>query len=201
MGADKVILRAFLSTLTAIVLLFAFMLGMLVGFYPSTMMEITYDLGMDGSSIRFAERAYDWSDDEYFMAHAMEVAIGMGDTEKIEACGEKFIADDEFAEYCAKQNEKIPEEVELTYEQYVYGQVCVAKYENGNKTGAVERAFELLKGFPKDNAVAAVLYTALGDRDLETINLIREKMGQLQTDTLSSQEKAEFDRVFALTEV
>ena len=199
MRVDRVIIKACLSTLTAVILLFAFMLVALIGLYPSTMMEITYDLGMDASSIRYAERAYDWSDDEYFIAYAMEVAIGMGDTEKIASCGEKLIADENFADYCAQENERLPEGVELTYEQYVYGQVCVAKYENGNKTEAVERAFALLHGFPQNNAVVAVLYTALGDRDTATVNLIREKMEQLQTETLSEGEKAFFNEAFALT--
>ena len=202
MGVDKVILRSILSTLAAIILLFAFMLGMLIGLYPSTMMEITYDLGMDSSSIGFAERAYDWSDDEYFMAYAMEVAIGMSDTEKIEVCGEKLIRDEDFASYCAKENERISNdlvdgsfqkycvdnEVEfptdvtaMGYEEYVYGQVCVAKYENGNKTGAVELAFEnVAEDFPQYNAVVAVLYTALGDNDATTVSQIKGKMEQEQ---------------------
>lgn len=199
MGVDKVILRTFLNTLAAIVLLFGFMMLMLIAFYPSTMMELTYNLGMDASSIRYAERAYDWSKDEYFIVHAMETAIGMKDAEKIETCGEKFIADENFGEYCAAQNEKLPENVTLTYEQYVYGQVCVAKYENGDKEGAVARAFELTIGFPMNNAVVAVLYTSMADRDVTTINLIREKMEQLDTRTFSVNEKAYFDEVFALT--
>ncbi len=199
MGVDKVILRTFLNTLAAIMLLFGFMMLMLIAFYPSTMMELTYNLGMDASSIRYAERAYDWSKDEYFIVHAMETAIGMKDTEKIEACGEKFIADEDFNEYCAAKNEKLPENVALTYEQYVYGQVCVAKYENGDKAGAVARAVELTIGFPMNNAIVAVLYTSIADRDVTTINLIREKMEQLDTSTFSESEKAYFNEVFALT--
>ncbi len=198
MGVDKVIIRSILSTLAAIALLFAFMLGALIGFFPSTMMEITYDLGMDASSIHFAERAYDWSGDKYFIAHAMETAIGMKDTAKIEECGERLIADAEFEAYCEFQNERLPEGVELTYKEYVYGQVCVAKYENGEKEDAVNCAFAWTEGFPSNNAVVAVLYTAIGDGDAPTINLIREKMGQLE-ETLSDAEKAYFDEVFALT--
>ncbi len=202
MGVDRIILRSFLSTLAAIVLLFAFMLVALIGLYPSTMMEITYDLGMDASSIRYAERAYEWSGDEYFMAYAMEVAIGSADTKKIESCGEKLISDGDFAAYYAKRNEKLPQD-SMTYEQYVYGQVCVAKYENGKKEDAVNKAFDWTgtDGFPKNNAVIAVLYSALSDGDTNTINLIKGKMEQLQTATFSPDEKAEFDRVFALTEL
>ncbi len=199
MSADKVIIKSILSSLAAIALLVVFMLGALIGFFPSTMMELTYDLGMDGYSIHFAERAYDWSHDEYFIVHAMETAIGLKDTQKIEECGERLIQDDEFQTYCAMQNEKLPEGVTLTYEQYVFGQVCVAKYENGDKQGAVDRAFELTVGFPESNAVVAVLYEAFGDHDGETINLIREKMEQLDVDALSEEDKACFTAAFALT--
>ena len=51
MSVDKVILRAALSTLAAILILFAFMILSLTYIFPSTMMGITYDLGMDGASI------------------------------------------------------------------------------------------------------------------------------------------------------
>lgn len=201
MGVDKVILRAFLSTLAAIVLLFAFMLLALIGIYPSTMMEITYNLGMDSSSIKYAERAYKRSDDVYYIAYATEVAIGMDDHEKIESCGEKFIADEEFASYCEEKNGSLPDSVTMTYDQYVYGQVCVAKYEQDKKTEAVERAFELTgDAFPQNNAVVAVLYTAIGDRDETTVTLIEGKMKQKQAQgTLSEGDKAYFEQVLALT--
>lgn len=198
MAVDKVILRAFFSTLAAIALLIGFVILALVGIYPSTMMEITYDLGMDASSIKYAERAYEWSNDEYFMAYAMEVAIGSHNSEKIEYCGERLINDEDFAAYCAKENESLPEGVELTYELYVYGQVCVAKYENDKKTEAVERAFEWTVGFPRYNAVAAVLYSAIGDGDEATITMIKGKMEQVQTVTLSAEDEAYFNEVLAL---
>ena len=54
MSVDKVIIRTFLSTLAAIALLFGIMLLALVAFFPSTMMELTYNLGLDASSIRYA---------------------------------------------------------------------------------------------------------------------------------------------------
>ena len=43
MSVDKVIIRTFLSTLAAIALLFGIMLLALVAFFPSTMMELTYN--------------------------------------------------------------------------------------------------------------------------------------------------------------
>ncbi|MBE7077915.1 MAG: hypothetical protein E7377_04340 [Clostridiales bacterium] len=198
MGVDKVILRSILSTLAAIAVLFAFMFVALIGLYPSTMMEITYDLGMDSSSIKYAERAYGRSNDVYYIAYATEIAIGMDDNEKISACGEKLIADDEFAVYCAQKNEILPEGVTMTYDQYVYGQVCVSKYKCGQKTEAVERAFELLcGGFPKGNAVVAVLYSAMADGDSATVAEIEGRMKQISIENFSMEEKGYIEQVFA----
>lgn len=197
MGVDKVILKAVLSTLAAVFLLFAFMFVALIGLYPATMMELTYDLGMDSSSIKYAKRAYNRSNDVYYMAYATEVAIGLNDYEKIEECGEKLIADDEFADYCATANESLPETATITYDQYVYGQVCVSKYEIGKKTEAVERAFELVEGsFPRGNAVVAVLYSALGEEDSDTVTVIEGKMKQLSIENFSNEEKEYIKQVF-----
>ncbi len=198
MGVDKVILRSVLSTLAAIVLLFAFMIVALVGFYPATVMELTYDLGMDSTSVRFAERAYKESDDIYYIAYATEVAIGDKNYGKINSCGEKFIADEAFERYCAEKNENIAEGVTGSYEQYVYGQVCMAKYARGEKSEAVDRAFELLgTGFPANNAVVAVLVKAMQNGDTETVGLIKGKMEERQ-DSVPSSDAEYFNAILAL---
>lgn len=199
MGVDKVILRAFLSTLAAVVALFLFLVVALIGFYPSTMMELTYDLGMDSTSVRYAERAYRESDDIYYIAYATEVAIGDGNYGKINSCGEKFIADENFAAYCAEKNANAPENAVGSYEQYVYGQVCVAKYANGEKTLAVERAFELLgTSFPYNNAAVAVLLKAIQGDDKDTVALIKGKMEERQ-ESVPVSDTEYFNAILALT--
>ena len=199
MGTEKIVIKSILTTLAAIVVLFAFMLGALMGLYPATMMELTYKLGMDDASIHYAERAYGWhGEDEYFMAYGMEVAIGMGNYEKIDVCGETLISDENFEEYCARETARLPEGVEMTYDQYVYGQVCLAKYKQGKNAEAVELAFALTKGFPKNNAILAILYTALVNEDTETVAMIKTQMDKVETDALSETEKADFQTAYAL---
>ena len=173
MGTEKIVIKSILTTLAAIVVLFAFMLGALMGLYPATMMELTYKLGMDDASIHYAERAYGWH-------------------------GETLISDENFEEYCARETARLPEGVEMTYDQYVYGQVCVAKYKQGKNAEAVERAFALTKGFPKNNAILAILYTALVNEDAETVAMIKTQMDKVETDALSETEKAEFQTAYAL---
>ncbi len=172
MSVDKVILRAALSTLAAIGTLLVFIIVGLCALFPSTMMGITYDLGMESSSIHFAERAYKNSDDVYFIAYATEVAIQDENFEKIVSCGERFIADEEFESYCGTKNEG--------YEQFIYGQVCVSKYKRGAKDEAIELACDSLDGkFPKYNALIAVLAVSLEEEDVETVDKIRQRLQTL----------------------
>lgn len=200
MRVDKVILRAALSTLAAIVILFGFMIFALCYIYPSTMMNIAYDLGMDGASITCAKRSYKRSDEVYYIAFATEVAILSEDYEEIAKCGALFAEDDEFATYCKTRNGELGSDVQGTYEQYVYGQICVAEYQIGEKAEAVNDAFAYVgNAFPQNNAVVAVLVTALGEHDLTTVESIKGKMEQLQNG-IPEQDKAYFGDVLALAQ-
>ncbi len=206
MGVDKVILRAFLNTLAAIGILILFLFAALCTFYPSTMMDLTYDLGMESASIHFAERAYKASDDIYYIAYATEVAIGEGKDGKIDSCGVRFIEDDSFGAYCAEKNVELGVNVEGDeknyepyYEQYIYGQVCIAKYNGGDKEEAVNCAFEWNgASFKKNNAVVAVLITALQAGDASTAQMIKGKMMNMQVSEFSETDKAYFERTLAL---
>ena len=200
MTVDKIILRAFLTTLASVAILFLFMITALVCVYPQTMMRLTYDLGMEKASVWFAEVSYDRSDDVYYIAYATEVAIDQQNYEKIESCGAQFIADEDFDDFCADKNAAQSTETDMTYTQYVYGQICVAKYALGHAGEAVDLAFELTgkNAFPKNNAVVAVLFSALREDDAETVALIREKMNKQSQ--VGTEDKAYFDAILALTE-
>ncbi len=175
MSVDKVILRAFLSTLAAIGTLFLFMIIALCAVFPSTMMEVTYNLGMENSSIHFAERAYKGSEDIYYIAYATEVAIEEGKNGKIVSCGEKFIEDKAFAGYCQRKGD--------SYSQFIYGKVCVSKYLKGDKQAAIDFAKGTLSGaFPKNNALVAVLITAIEQKDTDTVTTIREEISGMSID-------------------
>ena len=196
MRVDKVILKAFISTLSAIVLLFVFMFSVLALAFPSTMMQLSYDFGRDASSIRYAQRAYEWFDDTYYMAYAMEVAIGSDNQEMIEKCGEIVVGDETyFTQYCEEKQASLPDTVDVRYEDYLYGKIAVAKYEQGKNVEAVNYAFDSLKGgFPRDNAAVAVFYTASNDKD--TVDLIKGKMKE-QESSITDADKAYFDTMLA----
>ncbi len=176
MSVDKVILRAFLSTLAAIGVLLVFMVGALCAVFPSTMMEMTYDLGMESASIHFAERAYKDSDDIYYIAQATETAIQKDKQSKILSCGERFIGDKDFPAFCQEKGED--------YRQFIYGQVCISKYESGAKDEAISLACGAIDEgrFPPNNALIAVLVTSFEHGDGETAAKIKDKLLTLQVE-------------------
>ena len=199
MRMDKVILRAALSTLAAIATLMIFMVLALALLFPSTMMSLTYDLGMDTSSVRYAKRAYDYSGKQvYYIAYATEVAIGSDNDAAINECGELLIADEEFDAYCEQRNAAV--ESKGGYEQYVFGQVCLAKYRLGDKQNALQRAIELVgESFPENNALAAVGITALLAGDRETATQVVTKMNEMSTTGFSGTELEYYGKIlFAL---
>jgi len=172
MRGDKLILKAVLSTLAAIVALIVLLFSALAIFFPSTMMQFTYKLGMEDASIHFAERAYNRSNEIYFAAFATEVAIGAGDFEEIDSCGEKFIKNKKFAAYCQECDEKFHAS-EGAYSRYIYGQVCVAKYKKGKQEKALARAMELNGAtFTEGNPISAVLRAAILKKDKPTVEAV-----------------------------
>ncbi len=175
MSVDKVIIRAFLSTLAAVAALLVFMVLSLCIAFPATMMKITYNLGMENSSIHFAERAYKGNEDIYFISYATEVAIVEGKQDKIISCGQKFIANGDFDTFCKNKDED--------YGQYIRGEICVAKYQSGDKENAISDAFAALEGsFPQKNAVISLMLAAIEGNDKETVSKIVDKLNGLSVE-------------------
>ena len=186
MSVQKIILRSCLSTLAAIFILLVFMVGMLVAVYPETMMNVAYDMGMEESSIWFAERSYKRHDKIDTIAFATTVAIEENMYGKILSCGKKMIADEEFEEYCekkdAKNREKYGDDFYLTlgyYDQYIYAQVSVAQYKKGDIDGAVKRAVgsvDLEGEFLGNNAMVWLLLEAYTNDDQDTVKKLIDVM-------------------------
>ena len=175
---DKVILKAVLSTVLGIVLLCGILVAALVLVYPSTLMTLAYDVGMDGASAWCAGRAYNQFDNVYYIAYATEVSIGLGDAEKIDRYGSRFVADDKFGEYCAQTDEDTAE-------------IGGAKYSQGKRQEAVDLAFSVNEtGFPERNAAAAVLLNALVANSEEDEPFIADMLSRMR-EMLAAQEEAQ----------
>ena len=181
MRMDKVILRAVLSTLAAIALLVAIMIASCVCFFPSTLMHLTYNLGMEKSAMRYAERAYKLDGGVYYLSCAFEIAVGELDYSAVEKYGEKMIEKGEsFEKFCAQKDEESVGVVG-SYEQYVYGHTFSARFRNGEKQSAIDSAFAVVEdSFPVNNAVMKVLLAVLRSGDIESATVMRDRMTELR---------------------
>ena len=212
MSVEKIILRSFLSTLAAIVTLLVFMVGMLVAVYPETMMNISYDMGMEKSSVWFAERAYKRHDKIETIAFATTVAIEENMYGKIIVCGEKMISDDEFAGYCEAKNDAnaekygnqtvdgTPDGIKIVdvlgdYDQFIYAQISIAKYKTGDKAGAMKRAIELTVDFPRNNALACLLLEADSDGEDALVNELLLEIERRYSDEWEDGDKAYYAEI------
>lgn len=195
---DKVIIRTVLSTLCAIAVLCAVAFGLATWLYPSTMMKIAYELGDDPSAIRYAYRSYERTDELYYVAFAMEVAIGVDDYEEIEFYAELFTQDENFSKYCEETDVKRGYETG-TYAKYAYGQLVIAEYANGKKQEAFDHAVASLNGgFSQNNAMVALLFATLEKGDWQTQSLIMVKMQALSETLPDGADKTYLDEILNL---
>lgn len=205
MRLDKVVLRAVVTTLAVIMILCAFMLAALSFVFPSTMMQITYNLGMNNISVSCAKRAYAYSGEVEYIAFATELAMLDGNTNEVIICGNQLIKDDEFSAYCQDKNASKPADATGTYEQYVIGQICLAEYDRATDTNAkksvIEKAFDAVENntFPKANPVALIILSAKQKADTVTLALLKAEMESFAVDNLSEDDAKRFNELFALT--
>ena len=203
MRIDKVILRAALSTVAAIFVLFALMTATLCFAFPHTMMKLTYDLGMDGASVGFASTAYGRSGSVYYIAYATEIAIEAEDDGKTVSCGKILVKDEDFSAYAADRNKTAGKE-NGAYEQYLYGKICTAEYRMGEKTLALQDAKSFVAvGFPASNALVAVTLEAIKAGDEESVSTALSLLRGIltaQSTALSEDELKDLSKLIEATE-
>ncbi len=197
MRIDKIILKSALSTLAAIGVLCALLILAMCLIFPQTMMQVTYDMGMNKTSVHFASVAYDRSGEAYYVAFATEVSIGKNYDDKTEYYGEKLLGDDGFAEYAAKRNEEAAS-AGITYEQYIQGQVVQAKYDQGKKTEAIAAAEVYTAGtFSKNCSLTTVYLAAFSAGDTQEVSNIIVKLQALEVPAAESENFVELLRLRA----
>ena len=198
MRVDKIILKAFLQTFAAVLLLLGVMFGVLSAAFPQTMMQMTYDMGMDRSSVNFSVYAYKMHDRVEYIAYGADTALAAGLYSKADECLEKLVSDDDFNEYCNERNKTIPEDTKTTYQAYYFRQLCLSKYFNGNGNGAVDRAVALMGDtFTVGNPLTAVLAEARLDDNLATMQYIKSVMDTLSGKSYSADDQENFDKVYS----
>ena len=204
MRLDKIIVKAFLKTLTAALVLLIILFGVLAVAFPHTMMDLTYSLGMDKASVSFSLTSYERFHRVDYIAMGADTALAAGMHEQANECLELLIADEGFDDFCNARNENLPDQAKgTTYQAYYFRQLCLAKYLMGDGNAAIERAVQLMDGtFVSGNPLVAVLAQARmdGQAGAPTIQTIYNTMTALKdTDVYgnySTDDKAYFDQVY-----
>ena len=206
MRLEKSICKAFLKTLAAAVMLLVLLISLLSLAFPQTMMEITYSLGMDKTSVRFALVSYRRSDRIDYLAEGADMALTAGLYQQADECLEKLLADENFEGYCNKKNATLATTAQgTTYQDYYKRQLCLSKYFAGETTQAVDRAAELTRAsFAVGNPMVALLSQARLDKQLgaPTVRYLQAKMTSMKEgeayQNYSVADKAYFDEVYAI---
>lgn len=189
MQIDKVAWRAVISTLCAIAVLCLglYLVGALA--FPPTMMRISYETGNDKGAMKYAYRAYKTTGELHYLGFATRVAIGIDNLEDVDYYGSVLASSDGFEQYCLEIDEK-EGYADGTYELYISTKLVVVKYALGEKVEAKEYAFESLNGgFPQNNAVIALLFSAMQAEDTETESYI---IGELRNMTVSNEAEQQY---------
>lgn len=200
---NKIIWKSILATLISTLLLCGVLTLACVFFFPPTVMEFCYSVGWDETAMKYAHKSYERFGESYYAAYAMEIAADLDLHEKTERYAEELISCEDFETFCLSEDARIADNAaekdqpQGTYKQYVYVQLCLAKYRLHKTDEAVERAKTTLFGaegvscreFPPNNALAAVLLYALNDGDTQTVDKISAIISSIDESAFCDEDK------------
>lgn len=195
MQVDKVVGKSILTTLAAIAALVAAAVLILVLLFPSTLMSVTYDLGMDGASVFFAKKAYDQSGEIGYVAFAVETSIGSDDDASIVECTELMFADSEFISYTTQKDVELNAKPD-SYRKFLYTNYALAKYDLGNRQAAVNFV-KTIGGtaYSSDEPIVALFVYSLSKQDGESVRGLYSTVESL---TVSAEDSVRFQNLLAL---
>jgi hypothetical protein len=160
---------------------------------------------MDEASVDFALTSYERFGTIDYILQGADTALQAEMHDKAEECLEKLIADERFEVTCTGlDNANAAAGKPTGYRAYYHRQLCLAKYELGKTTEAIDCAIRLMDGkFEEGNPLVAVVAAARVDGQAGQATLVYalEKMEQLQTDGVydnyEDADKAYFGQVLA----
>lgn len=165
----KHVLKITAITVALIVAVSALFAVIFVNACPKAVADMTKRTGNNELSLKYREKSYLKSEDYTELALLCEAAIECDDYPKTVTYCETFIASDKFIDYSNNKGGN--------YYGLITACYSIALYETGEKLKGVESAFSLTKSLSDElNAVTALSYLAIDDKDAQTINLIIAKL-------------------------
>ncbi len=182
---NNIIVKTALKTLLALIIAAILAFGVASLGFPAQMATLFENMRAYNFAAGYASLAYNYSGRTEDLARCVDDSILAEDHTNIINYGGELVARDDFSEYAAErtasERENLPEGLKDKYDYYnvIYGNIARAKYESGDKDGALATAkesMEQLSGFPVNNALAALAVTAHSDKPFaeELYNAVRE---------------------------
>lgn len=176
----KIVVKTALKTLLIafIALIAAFMVASF-GF-PGKMATMCENMGAYSSATLYADLAFNYSRTTSNLARCLDDSVFAGKDENIVKYGDRLIAREDFAAYAEERSAAANGAVD--YFGFVYNNLTIAKYNRGDKDGALNTAKTAMEGvsdFPVNNAYAILAIQAASASDAELCQKIYELIVEL----------------------
>lgn len=178
----KLIFKTIILTLAVVVILAMSVFGIMSLLAPTTMMDLTFRLGLTQISGDYAYQEYERSHDIYYLARSFIISADAGHNRTAEKRFDLLLERQDFSEFCEEQDkatekelEKLPAGIppavrEYTYRGYVFGLGAFVKYRLAGSDEARESAIELAieetaQAFPSGNSTVVLAVKAAEAKD------------------------------------
>ena len=166
---NNVVANTALKTILAVIIALFIAFGIAALGFPQHMATMFENMGAYSFATGFSSLRYTYTREIGDLARCVEDSILDGDDSNVASFGGRLLADpDEFDSYSATRTDGVWEKYD--YRQYILGAIASARYNTGDKEGAiaaVRYALDSVTGFPVPNAAGnlAEALTATTDTD------------------------------------
>ena len=164
----KLIVKTVAITLSLMVGAFAIIYFIFSAFLPSSLASLYFRVNQENLSVKYSVKAYEKSGNVSDLATLTERVIVFGNDSLTVTYATMLINDDEYGQVLQSKSQG--------YNYYIVGSLVEALYASGSKTQAVEVAMQNTSTLSSGNPIEVILVCAFDASDIETANLIKEKL-------------------------
>lgn len=174
----KIIVKTFIKTALAVVVMLAVAFGVVSIAFPQHMATLFENAGCYRTATDYASLRHFYTGNVNDLDRcARDSILSRNNGKIVKYCG-KLVADEEFAELCTSY---IGAYDSYDYRQYICGNLASAQYAEGDAEGAVDTATAALdgvEGFPVNNALALLCIRVAEREDGQTAKVLLAALGE-----------------------
>lgn len=163
-----IVIKTALKTLLVVVMVLIVAFATASLGFPGRMATLFENMGAYSSATGYANLAYKYSDTVENLARCMDDSIFAGNDKKIVKYGDMLVEYEDFISYAEERTAALGGEVNYYY--FVYSNLACAKFNCGDKDGALDMAkiaMQDVKDFPINNTYAILAIQAARNSDTE----------------------------------